>query len=92
MCSYLAEHVPQISVVPLEGTYLAWLDCRKLGLDKKALRRLMFHQARVYLDEGYIFGEGGNGFERLNLACPRSILAEALERIRNAVVQLNGSK
>lgn len=85
MCRFLADNIPQISVVPMEGTYLAWLDCHALGLDKKALRRLMFEEARVYLDEGYIFGEGGEGFERINLACPRSILEEALQRIKAAV-------
>jgi len=92
MCRYLAENIPQISVVPLEGTYLAWLDCRSLGLDKKALRKLMFEEARVYLDEGYIFGDGGEGFERINLACPRSIVRDAVQRIGKAVNQLNESQ
>lgn len=88
MCDYIAQNIPQLHVVPLEGTYLAWIDCRKLGLDNQELRKLMFQEARVYLDEGYIFGEGGDGFERLNLACPRSILADALERINIAVKKL----
>ncbi len=88
MCDIINRHIPQITVVPLEGTYLAWLDCRKLGLDKKELRRLMFNEAGVYLDDGYIFGAGGEGFERLNLACPRSILIEAMERIAGAVNKL----
>jgi cystathionine beta-lyase len=82
---YIAEHLPQIKVVPLEGTYLAWLDCRSLGLGKKELKLMMLEEARVYLDEGYIFGIEGEGFERVNLACPRSVLVEALERIRNAL-------
>ena len=85
---YIAEHLPQITVVPLEGTYLAWLDCRRLELDKKELERVMLKEARVYFDEGYIFGSEGDGFERINIACPRSILVEALERIRNAVERL----
>jgi len=82
---YIAEHLPQIKVVPLEGTYLAWLDCRSLGLGSKELERMMLEEARVYLDEGYIFGIEGEGFERVNLACPRSVLVEALERIRNVL-------
>src|SRR5574341_842526 len=85
MQDYLAQHLPQIKVVPPEGTYLIWLDCRALELDKADLRRLMLREARVYLDEGYIFGDEGEGFERINIACPRSILVEALERIRKAV-------
>lgn len=86
--SYIAEHIPQISVVRPEGTYLVWLDCRGLGLDSKDLGKLMMENARVYLDHGIIFGPEGEGFERINIACPRSILAEALHRIRDAITGL----
>jgi cystathionine beta-lyase len=89
---YLAENIPQIKLVPLEGTYLAWLDCRGLGLDAKTLRSLMVNDARVYMDEGVIFGPEGEGFERINLACPRPLLAEALERIRDAVAHLEETR
>ncbi len=90
MCAFIDQHMPQTRVVPLEGTYLAWLDCRELGLDKKELRSLMVDQARVYLDEGYIFGDGGQGFERINLACPRPILQDAMQRIARALAELSG--
>jgi cystathionine beta-lyase len=86
--AFVAEHIPQIDVVRPEGTYLVWLDCRRLGLDKLELKRLMMEDARVYLDEGFIFGPEGEGFERINIACPRSILAEALDRIGNAIAAL----
>jgi cystathionine beta-lyase len=86
--AYVAERIPQIRVVRPEGTYLVWLDCRELGLDKLALKRLMMDEAKLYLDDGYIFGPGGEGFERMNIACPRSILAEALDRIRKAIAGL----
>lgn len=82
---YIAEHLPQITVVPLEGTYLVWLDCRSLGLGKLELKQLMLDEAKVFLDEGYIFGIEGEGFERVNIACPRSVLVEALERIRKVI-------
>lgn len=85
---YVAEHIPHITVIPPQGTYLVWLDCRKLELGKWELKRLMLHDAGVYLDEGFIFGPGGEGFERINIACPRSILVEALERIKNAIDKL----
>ena len=85
---YVATHISQISVVQPEGTYLVWLDCRRLGLDKWALKRLMMDQARVYLDDGAIFGLEGEGFERINIACPRAILVEALARIKNAIERL----
>jgi cystathionine beta-lyase len=87
---YVAQHIPQISVVRPEGTYLVWLDCRKLGLDKWELKDLMLREARVYLDDGFIFGPEGEGFQRMNIACPRSIVVEALERIREAVDKSEG--
>jgi cystathionine beta-lyase len=86
--AYIAEHIPQIDVIRPEGTYLVWLDCRRLQLDKLELKQLMMEQARVYLDEGFIFGTQGEGFERINIACPRSVLAEALDRIRIAIAGL----
>jgi cystathionine beta-lyase len=82
---YVARHIPRISVVEPQGTYLAWLDCRRLGLDKRGLGGFMFDEARVYMNEGYVFGPEGEGFMRMNLACPRAILVEALERIKDAV-------
>jgi cystathionine beta-lyase len=86
---YLARHIPPIKVVKPQGTYLVWLDCRGLGLDREGLQKFMREEARLYLDEGYIFGPQGEGFERMNIACPRSILADALERIRGAVERLS---
>jgi cystathionine beta-lyase len=81
---FLAE-IPEIEVIRPEGTYLIWLDCRKLGMEPKELERLMLDEARVYLDEGYIFGPEGEGFERINIACPRDLLEEALGRIGDVV-------
>jgi len=85
---YVAEKIPQMSVVRPEGTYLVWLDCRRLGLEKLVLKRFILEQAGVYLDEGFIFGPQGEGFERINIACPRQVLAEALDRIKNAIARL----
>ncbi len=76
---FMAEHFPDIKVFPLEGTYLLWLDCRCLGLDHEELERRMQH-ADLWLDEGYIFGTEGRGFERINLACARITLERAMER------------
>ena len=85
---YVSGRIPQVTVIRPEGTYLVWIDCRRLGLDKDGLKRLMLKEARVYLDEGFLFGPEGEGFERINIACPRSILVEALERIGNAITRL----
>ena len=87
--SFFRERLPGIPVIETEGTYLVWVDFTRLGLDKDALQRLMMEEARVFLDEGYIFGPEGEGFERINIACPRSILAEALERIEAAMKGIN---
>ena len=62
-----------------------WLDCRELGLGKDELTQLLEDKAGVYLEGGYIFGPEGEGFMRMNIACPRHILMEALERIKAAV-------
>ncbi|MBM2847627.1 MAG: cystathionine beta-lyase, partial [Anaerolineales bacterium] len=68
---YVSGRIPQVTVIRPEGTYLVWIDCRRLGLDKDGLKRLMLKEARVYLDEGFLFGPEGEGFERINIACPR---------------------
>jgi cysteine-S-conjugate beta-lyase len=88
-CDFIGNRLPEISIIPLEGTYLVWLDCRRLGLDAGQLEKLMLDEARLYLDEGYIFGPEGAGFERVNIACPRSMLEDALIRLRNAVRSLD---
>ncbi len=85
---YVAREIPQLSVIHPEGTYLIWLDCRQLGLNREGLTRLMRDTARVVLNNGCDFGSQGEGFQRVNIACPRSILVEALARIKDAVSQL----
>ncbi len=85
MKSYLAEHLPQLKIVHPEATYLVWVDCRELGMDLAARKQLMMEQARVHLDEGELFGPQGEGFERFNIACPRSVLEAVLDRIKTAV-------
>lgn len=78
---FLAQTLPQIKVTQLEGTYLLWLDCRGLGPDSRELERINRQEARLFFDEGYIFGPQGAGFERWNLACPTRYIREALERM-----------
>lgn len=86
---FLTEHLPSLELIRPEGTYLAWIDCRGLGLSQSKLNSLMFDAARIYLDEGDIFGAEGEGFVRINVACPRARLEQALERIRRAIAGLN---
>jgi len=89
LCNYLRSHIPKLRAIPVESTYLAWIDCQNLDLEDKSLNALMMDKAKVYLDDGLIFGPEGAGFVRINLACPRSVLAQALERIRTAVENLS---
>lgn len=78
---FLAEHLPQIHLVEPEGTYLVWLDCRGLGLTDQELEHRLFHRAGIWLDEGPMFGTGGSGFQRINIACPRPVLEKALKQL-----------
>ncbi|HER24917.1 MAG TPA: pyridoxal phosphate-dependent aminotransferase [Candidatus Atribacteria bacterium] len=82
---YFRENIPKIKVIKPEGTYLIWLDCRQLGLNVQDLNNLMINKAKVALDDGCWFGIGGEGFMRINIACPRSMLEEGLKRIERAV-------
>ncbi|MBD2866687.1 MalY/PatB family protein [Paenibacillus oceani] len=77
--SYLAEHLPEVKPMRPEGTYLLWVDCRALKLDPAGLKDLMFRKAKVAFTEGSVFGTDGEGWLRINLGCPRSIVEEALE-------------
>lgn len=83
--AYLSEHLPQVRVIEPEGTYLVWVDFSALGLDPNERTALLMNEAKVWLNEGQTFGPEGADFERINIACPRSILADALERIKTAV-------
>ena len=85
LINFFEREIPEIRVIHPQGTYLVWFDCRSLGLDKHQLRNLFLNQARVFLDEGSLFGPEGDGFERINIACPRSLLMEALGRIVDAI-------
>jgi cystathionine beta-lyase len=82
--NYFEKSIPRIQLTWLEGTYLAWLDARGLGLDESGLRQWMRTRARVAMNEGHTFGEEGRGFLRFNFGCPRATLTEALQRIEQA--------
>ena len=84
--------VPGIEVTPCEGTYLLWLDCHGLlersGLKPNELDEFILDEAGLWLDDGAIFGAGGEGFTRINVACPRATLDEALDRLEAGVTAL----
>ena len=80
---YVKDYLPGVNVIDNEGTYLLWLDFRKTGIDADELDRKIIHEAKLWLDSGKIFGETGKGFQRINVAAPRKIIVECLDRIRN---------
>ena len=82
---FIAEKIPGLKLYPLEGTYLAWVDCTSLGMNDEELNEFMLKKAKLWLDEGTLFGTGGSMFMRINLACPRSLLKQALESLEKAV-------
>ena len=82
---YLKKYLPKAHLVKAEGTYLAWIDLNGyVDRDEKKMEELMQKKAKVALDEGYIFGDEGRGFERINVASPRSVIEECMNRIRTA--------
>lgn len=79
--NFLKEKLPKVKMTELEGTYLVWLDFREYGLSDTKLNQRIVHKAGLWLDRGDMFGKGGAGFQRINIACPRSTLEEALEKL-----------
>ena len=82
---YVEKQLPGVNMVEHEGTYLVWLDFRGTGLGVEELDDKIINQAKLWLDSGKIFGSCGEGFQRINVACPRKVLEEAMERIKNVV-------
>ncbi len=82
---YCEKHIPQIKTYAPDATYLMWLDCRALGMSNEALHDFMIQKAKLGLNDGCSFGRSLNGYMRLNVACPRSVLAQALRRLATAV-------
>ena len=82
---YLKENIPELSLIEPEGTYLLWVDFGKLGLSEKQREDLIVNKAKLWIDSGAMFGTDGEGFERFNIACPRSYLKKALDSLANAI-------
>ena len=78
---YLAEHLPKVHLIEPEGTYLLWVDFREYGLSAEALNAKILKDARIWFNEGSMFGPEGAGFMRINIASPRSMIVEAMERL-----------
>lgn len=82
---YIEKELPKIRLIQPEGTYLIWLDCREFGMDDAELKRFMIHEAGLGLSPGVAFGMGGSGFMRMNIGAPRSLVMEALGKLKAAI-------
>ena len=82
---FVREHLPGVSMKKPEGTYLIWLDFSDTGMTTAELDDMIIQKAKLWLDSGAIFGKAGEGFQRINTACPQSILREALERLEDVL-------
>ncbi len=87
LAGYLREKMPSVSMARMEGTYLAWLDCRRSGIPGNPFD-FFLKESRVALNDGVEYGKGGEGFARLNFACPRKTLIDALDRMADALGKL----
>lgn len=86
LCDFVAQHIPQWKVIPLEGTYLVWVDCSANGDSVAVYCDRILREAKVWLNPGTMYGpKSGEGYLRINIACPRNLLMEALERIQNVI-------
>lgn len=82
---FFREHLPQVHVVPLEGTYLVWIDCSALGMPSGEIVERLKEEGRVMVNGGEMYGDTEGRFIRLNIACPRELLLQGLERIRRTL-------
>ena len=80
---YTEQNLTGVKMIDTEGTYLVWLDFRGTGLSVEEIERRVVYEAKLWLDSGSIFGEAGRGFQRINVACPRCVLNEALDRLKD---------
>lgn len=89
---YCSRHIPGVKPLRPQASFLVWLDCSALGLGHDELVRLFTEDARLALNDGEMFGPGGEGHMRLNVGCPRSVLARALSHLRDAVANLGSNR
>lgn len=92
LCDYVAENIPKAKVMIPDATYLVWIDFSGYGIESRTLHKSLKYEGKVWLDEGYLFGEAGEGFERINIACPRKTLEDGLLRIKNCIGKMTSNK
>ena len=88
MEEYISKNIPKVKMIRPEATYMVWLDFRELAMDNDTLKQFIIERAGLGLNDGPVFGPGGEGFQRINLACPRAYVEEAMNRLENAIKTL----
>ncbi len=89
VADFCEKKIPQIKAIKPESTYMIWLDCRKMNLEGDELKDFFIKKAGLGFNDGQVFGTGGKGFMRMNVACPRSTVEEAMKKLENAVKSLD---
>lgn len=88
LVSFFADELPDYPVIKLEGTYLVWVDCKKLGVPSEELEEKLIREGGVWLNPGAMYGSAGEGFMRINIACPKARLQEGLRRLADTLKKL----
>ena len=85
---FFKKELPQLDLIEPEGTYLIWFDCSRLNLTAKGLEDLIVNRSKLWLDRGGMFGKETVQFQRINIACPRATLKQALEQLKKGIESL----
>jgi len=89
MRTFFNKYLPQFPVVKLEGTYLVWVDCSVLNRSSKEIAEILLKAEKLWINEGSMYGEAGEGFIRINMACPRQILIDGLNRLKRGLKEIS---
>lgn len=84
--AFIEKDIPNLQVIAPEGTYLMWIDCRRLGLDDEELKKRLVEKGKLALEPGGKYGVEGTGFVRMNIGCPRALLEDGLNRLKTALL------
>lgn len=92
LLNYVEENIPKVKVMVPDATYLVWIDFSDYKIDSRTLHKTLKYEGKIWLDEGYLFGKAGEGFERINIACPRKTLEEGLKRIEDCINKMDSQR
>lgn len=92
LLSYVKKNIPKAKVMVPDATYLVWIDFSDYKIDSRTLHKTLKYEGKIWLDEGYLFGKAGEGFERINIACPRKTLEEGLKRIKECINKMDSKR